>query len=208
MLMKPMPHKVLLTLALIGAAGLCSCKTVKKNVEIATDRVTPARADDVMVESQNRHFATAAAPVQPAGSAPAAATSISAGSSARPGGGVVIVKPGDTLSGIARRNKVTVSALCAVNGITDKSRIRPGQQLRLPGRAALASAPVRQQAGGARAAAPRGARSYTVRRGDTISGIAAKTGVPRAALLKANNMTPQQANRIREGQVLRLPAHR
>lgn len=196
MQMHHLPHRVMLTLALISAAGLSSCKLMKKNVEIAKDRVTPARSDSVMVENQNRHFANSPAPAAPPQAAPAPAAPLR--------GGIVIVKQGDTLSSISRRNSVTLSALCAANGITPQTRIRPGQQLRLPGRAAAAPT---HRAAVPRTAA-RGARSYTVKRGDTISGIAAKTGVSRAALLKANNMTPQQANRIREGQILHLPAHR
>jgi LysM repeat protein len=42
------------------------------------------------------------------------------------------VKSGDTLSGIARRFGTTVAVLKKLNGISDASRIRPGQVLRVP----------------------------------------------------------------------------
>lgn len=42
------------------------------------------------------------------------------------------VKSGDTLSGIARRFGTTVAVLKKLNGISDASRIRPGQVLRIP----------------------------------------------------------------------------
>jgi peptidoglycan DL-endopeptidase LytF len=45
---------------------------------------------------------------------------------------------------------------------------------------------------------------YTVEPGDTISGIAKKTGVTVAAILAANNLT--DPNRITAGQTLRIPA--
>jgi membrane-bound lytic murein transglycosylase D len=42
------------------------------------------------------------------------------------------VRSGDTLSSIAQRHGVSVSALCSVNGLRQKSNIRPGQKLRIP----------------------------------------------------------------------------
>jgi LysM repeat protein len=42
------------------------------------------------------------------------------------------VKPGDTLSGIASRYDTTVSAIAALNHITDPSRLRVGQVLLIP----------------------------------------------------------------------------
>ena len=43
-----------------------------------------------------------------------------------------VVQPGDTLSAIAQRFGTTVSVLMELNGITNRSLIRPGQVLRLP----------------------------------------------------------------------------
>ena len=66
--------------------------------------------------------------------------------------------------------------------------------------AAAPSAPsAPQQAAG-------GGGTIIVQPGETLSGIAARNGVSSAALMKANNLTPQQADRIREGQTLRIPA--
>ncbi|WP_372870957.1 transglycosylase SLT domain-containing protein [Shewanella sp.] len=42
------------------------------------------------------------------------------------------VKSGDTLSGIAKRQGVKLTSLMQVNGLNNKSIIRPGQQLKLP----------------------------------------------------------------------------
>lgn len=52
-------------------------------------------------------------------------------------------------------------------------------------------------------AAGAGTGSYTVRRGDTLSTIARKLGVPLAALADANDI--QDRDRIHEGRVLRVP---
>jgi len=42
---------------------------------------------------------------------------------------IYIVKPGDTLSGISKRNDVTIASLCKVNTIRRNSVLRIGQQL-------------------------------------------------------------------------------
>jgi LysM repeat protein len=42
------------------------------------------------------------------------------------------VHPGDTLSGIASRYHTTVSAIAALNHITDPSKLRVGQVLLIP----------------------------------------------------------------------------
>jgi LysM repeat protein len=80
------------------------------------------------------------------GTAPSAGKSSSSGSSApRPpasapsGGGTVTVRSGDTLSGIASRQGVSLSALAKANRISSSDFIYPGQTLRLPGGAAPAT---------------------------------------------------------------------
>ncbi len=108
-------------------------------------------------------------------------------------GGNYTVRSGDTLSGIAARNGVSLSALLSTNPqITNPNRIYPGQVIHLPGGSessrSLASA----------------SHDYTVRSGDTLSGIAARNGVSLAALERAN---PQisNPNRIHPGQVVHIP---
>ena len=41
------------------------------------------------------------------------------------------VKKGDTLSGIASKNKTTVSKICKLNGIKSTSKLKAGQKLRV-----------------------------------------------------------------------------
>jgi LysM repeat protein len=118
---------------------------------------------------------SAPAPESPA---PSPAPEPSAGDS-------VSVRRGDTLSGIATRNGVSLDALLAANPqIRNPDLIYPGQTVHLPG----------GSAGG----------EVTVRSGDTLSGIAARNGVPLDALLAAN---PQIRNPdlIHPGQQVQLP---
>lgn len=195
----PTTNRLCLLLLLCAAvAGLSSCKLMRKNYTVVADRVSPAQADDVVVERSS-----ALPPIAPA-TAPGAPAAPAAGGSH--GGGVVIVQPGDTLSRIAARHGVSTAALIRANGMTPQQadHIRAGQKLSLPGSASPAAArPTPQHS----APAPtRAGRSYTVKPGDTISRIAARHGVSTAALLRANGMTTQQADRIRAGQKLHIPA--
>lgn len=193
-----------LLLCCVGALGLSSCKLFKKNYEIMSDRVTPAIEDDVIVETPSgAPYMANDAPVPSAG---ASAAAVAAPARTYAGGGMEItIAPGDTLSGIASRYGVSTAALIQANNMTpqDADRIRAGQKLIVPGGSGAASAP---RAVVAAPVVSRGGRKYTVRRGDTLSLIAARHGVSTAALIRANNMSPQDADRIREGQTLNIPA--
>lgn len=175
--------------------GLSSCKFFGKNISMMTDTVAPAQTDLVHVESGVGMSSGSDLP--PTSAERVIAPPPTAGSR------TIVVQPGDTLSGISRRSNVTLAALCAANGIDAHTPIRVGQQLRIPASGAQRStAPAPNK----KPAAPAKARSYTVKPGETLSGIAARHHVSTAAILKANNMTREQANRIRAGQVLRIPA--
>ena len=67
-----------------------------------------------------------------------------------------VVRPGDTLSGIAARHGVAMRALAAANGIAPPYLIRVGQRLAIPRRASTTSRPVVQPL-------PRPAPSYSPR---------------------------------------------
>jgi LysM repeat protein len=100
------------------------------------------------------------------------------------------VRSGDTLSAIAARTKTPLRTLYSMNRLGPRSVIHPGQRLKVRG-----TAP-------ARTAAPRTA-AYTVRAGETLSEIAARTGSTVAALGKANHL--RNPNHLTVGQRLRVP---
>jgi LysM repeat protein len=80
---------------------------------------------------------SASATVAPSAGAPAA----SSAPAKKPEGSVVhVVKPGETLGAIARKYQVKVSDLAVVNNIADPKKIRPGQELVIPGFTAVGSA--------------------------------------------------------------------
>lgn len=92
------------------------------------------------------------------------------------------VKSGDTLSGIASKYGTTYQTLASINGISDPDKIYPGQKIKISG-------------GG-------GATYYTVKSGDTLSGIAKKYGTTYQKLAKMNGI--QNPNVIYPGQKIRV----
>jgi nucleoid-associated protein YgaU len=123
------------------------------------------------------------------------------------------VQPGDTLSEIASRELGTVrrmGEILALNPDLDPDRVVVGRVLDLPGTADAARGPSSPDPRGVRpepsGAAP-AARRYTVREGDTLTGIASRElgGVGRMdEILDLNRgLDP---DRVLVGQVLLLPA--
>lgn len=66
------------------------------------------------------------------GTEPASAATALSVPTGRVGTDLYLVKPGDTLSAIAGRHRVTVEAIARANGLDDRDFIRAGQSLRLP----------------------------------------------------------------------------
>lgn len=94
----------------------------------------------------------------------------------------VRVQAGDTLSEIAEQRGVSLNALIAANPqITNPNLIRPGEAVTIP-------------AGGA--------QSYTVQRGDTLSGIADRFGTDWQTLARTNGL--DNPDLIFPGQQLRI----
>jgi LysM repeat protein len=101
------------------------------------------------------------------------------------------VRAGDTLSSIAARFGTTYQQLAKINGIANPNLIHVGQVIRLTGSAPAAAAkPVS------------GMSTYTVRSGDTLSGIAAKYHTTYQELARINGIS--NPNLIHVGQVLKI----
>lgn len=94
-----------------------------------------------------------------------------------------VVRYGDTLNGIASRYGTTWQSLQRLNGLSNPNWIYPGQRLRVTGNASAK-------------------RTYTVRYGDTLSGIAYRYGVNAYTL--AHNNGIRNINLIYPGQKLSL----
>ncbi len=106
------------------------------------------------------------------------------------------VRPGDNLTLIAKRSNTTVAQIRKDSNIKG-DLIYPGQIIKVKYYPKGSKAALAEQAK---------ATTYTVKRGDSISSIAARNGISTAALLKANNLTSKQAARIQPGRKLTIPA--
>ena len=107
------------------------------------------------------------------------------------------VRPGDSLWAIARRHRVSLSSLMRHNNLSKRSVLRPGQKIRIPGRAAPAAAPP------AAAAAP-GPRPpvHVVRSGDNLWTIARRYRLSPDDIARWNSISKTAI--LQPGQTLRL----
>lgn len=96
-----------------------------------------------------------------------------------------VVARGETLYTIAARYGVTVDALAQANDISDPGAVQVGQRLNIP------------------APAGQSGRIHIVKRGETLSGIAAQYGVTVQDIVRANNLI--NPNNIYIGQRLSIP---
>jgi len=103
-----------------------------------------------------------------------------------------VVRPGDTLSEIAARNDTSVSRLVKRNRLDSGDQIVVGQRLHVPGK----SRPSRPAP---RRISPDKRRivRYTVRRGDTPSGLAVRFNAWTAELIAMNGSVLRAGERIR-----------
>ncbi|TIM34452.1 MAG: LysM peptidoglycan-binding domain-containing protein [Mesorhizobium sp.] len=140
----------------------------------------------------------------------------------------IIVKDGETISGLSRRYGVPADALMKVNGLSATNGLKTGQKIVIPAYAYSGKKPapkladakpandtkhdVPAKAPEMVAVLPQQPKlkegkstdgSYTVQQGDTLSAIARKTGVGVVALKQANGM---QDGLLKIGQTLKVPA--
>ena len=104
---------------------------------------------------------------------------------------VHVVRWGENLTSIAARYGTTIQAILHANGLPNANRIYAGQRLVIPTAAPPQAPPASC------------GQTYTVRYGDTLSGIALRFGVSMNAILRANRVV--NPHRIYPGQVLSIP---
>lgn len=99
------------------------------------------------------------------------------------------VQSGDTLSGIASRFGTTYQKIASDNGIANPNIIHPGQVLKIYGGSSQSNSSSSYQ-------------TYTVKSGDTLSGIGSKFGISYQKIAADNNIS--NPNLIHPGQVLKI----
>ena len=133
--------------------------------------------------------------------APALSASTPSSSSTVQVGGTYQVRWGDTLSGIARRHRVSLASFMKVNQMSTTSLITPGMQLSLPSGATSTSP---SPAATSPKPSSHSSATHTVRAGDTLSGIASRYRVSLASFIKVNQMSTTSL--IMPGMQLSLPS--
>jgi len=101
------------------------------------------------------------------------------------------VQPGETLWSIAAANNLSTRYLAATNGLSEDAHVVLGSAINIPSGTVAAAAP-----------APAGA--YTVRPGDTLTGIAARAGLSAGQVAAMNGLAPDA--HVISGTALKLPA--
>jgi membrane-bound lytic murein transglycosylase D len=119
------------------------------------------------------------------------------------------VRKGESMAAIAQRYGMTATRLAEINGMSPTATLRAGRHLQLPEqlpRVLTAAAgptptPTASPENATAATAP-GDDFYVVRRGDSLTVIAARVRVPEARLLRMNSL--KDPDRLYEGQRLRI----
>ena len=134
-------------------------------------------------------------------------------SSALLGGSSVlhVVRSGETVSGIAKRYRVSVASIRLANKLTTSSVLRVGQRLAIRGgstraavtRVSTTASQAKPRTSTATTASKATALTHVVQRGETISVIAARFGVPQASLISVNGLG--RSAKIMAGQKLKIP---
>ena len=213
------------------------CSSTSKPAPAPADTVTPAPAAPIISvplpnsasPAADSGSALTAAPISFDPSAPAVAgvrfmptrpgTPAATALEATPVADVVpaaayVVKSGDNLWNLAKKNHLSVSELAGANNLKAGTALRPGQKLIIPGKASAAVTAAAPAAATAKstpaptaAAAPKPAgdsTTHTVKMGEALGTIARKYGVRQGDIAVANNITDPQ--KITAGQVLIIPA--
>jgi LysM repeat protein len=111
----------------------------------------------------------------------------------------VVVRPGDTLTGIAKRVQIPMSELIRLNALADPNRIFAGQTLRTGTDAGPSPAP----APAAQGVPATTGQVHIVERGENLTRIARQYGVSVDAIILANGIA--NPSRIYAGQQLVIP---
>jgi soluble lytic murein transglycosylase-like protein len=117
------------------------------------------------------------------------------------------VRPGESLWSIASANGLLTSALAAYNGVSVEHQVVLGSTIRIPTTAEALAVVNGQTAAPAPTSvaspAPEPMGGYTVRVGDTLSGLAAQAGVTTNAIAAMNGLDPDAF--LLAGTVIKLP---
>jgi LysM repeat protein len=189
----PHPTRETTTSSVLAKSMMATMPIVLAGTLTVTGVVAPANAQSSTERKPAKPKTTLGSTVRAAVAAASATTAAAKTQAATPS--TYTVKAGDTVSGIAGRYGLATASVLALNGLGWKSLIFPGQVLKLTsGTTAPAPSAAPPAATGGR---------YTIVKGDTISGIAARFGVSTQSVLTANGLS--WSSIIYPGQTIAIP---
>lgn len=109
------------------------------------------------------------------------------------------IKSGDTLSGIAKKHKMSLSDLLSQNNLSASDTIYPGKVLKVSGASGGGNGSARSISGSSQGG---GSSTYTVKSGDTLGGIAYSHNMSLSSLLSKNGMSASTV--IRPGDKIKV----
>lgn len=109
------------------------------------------------------------------------------------------IKSGDTLSGIAKKHKMSLGDLLSKNNLSASDTIYPGKVLKVSGTSGGGNGGGRSTSGSAQGG---GSSTYTVKSGDTLGGIAHSHDMSLSSLLSKNGMSASEI--IRPGDKIKV----
>lgn len=119
-----------------------------------------------------------------------------------------VVKKGDTLYSISRKFELTVAELRAANNLSENDVLKEGAKLVIPSaditNAAALSSSSKNQASASTQNVKAATKIYEVQKGDTLYGIARKSGIKVPELLSLNNFDSNMTLKV--GQKIKVPA--
>lgn len=114
------------------------------------------------------------------------------------------VRSGETVASIAQRYRVSRQTIYSANRINRKAGLRKGQIIRIPV-SRVETAGVKQKSSGNMAHKTAvSAKTYKVKKGDTLFGIAKRFNVPAVKIKQMNNL---KTNAIQSGRTLKIPSN-
>lgn len=113
------------------------------------------------------------------------------------------LKWGDTLGRVAAKYKIPLVALTAANNIPNPHKVREGTVIQVPDKAAAQVAVAKPISAVAAPPPEDGSKTYEVKPGDTLSGIAKQFGTTMADIVERNGLKSVNSV-LREGRTLKL----
>ncbi|WP_317623624.1 LysM peptidoglycan-binding domain-containing protein [Chlorobium phaeobacteroides] len=112
------------------------------------------------------------------------------------------VKKGETVASISRQYGVSSESIAELNNLSGRKQIRPGQVLKITGKASSAKSEARISSAKKESGSSRSHKYHKVKKGETLSSIADKYALSVSELSKKNNLGKKKL--IRPGQKLNV----